>query len=70
MQEHVFTAEEATRMIEHRERVLAEEAEWAAARLHHKLHGNWLGEDECPTCLYDSLNVEGDPAFNGAFNRW
>jgi hypothetical protein len=33
------------------ERVVREEREWAEARLHERLHGNWLGKDECPVCL-------------------
>jgi hypothetical protein len=56
-----------------RERVEREEREWATAHLHHAEHGNWLSFDECPVCLDEPVgivNPEGDPAFNGAFNRW
>ena len=62
-----ITATDANRMREHRDRVEREEREWFEARLHHGLHGNWLDEDECPTCIEDALNVEGDPTRNGAF---
>ncbi len=48
------------RMAEHMDRVAREEAEWHAARLHHAIHGTWLGPDECPTCRRDedALDVE------------
>lgn len=32
------------------ERAVREDREWAEARLHHALHKNWLGRDECPVC--------------------
>ena len=33
------------------ERVQREDREWREARLHERLHGNWLAKDECPVCL-------------------
>ena len=38
-------------MTEMTERVERDEQEWATARLHYRLHGNWLSGDECATCL-------------------
>lgn len=55
---------------ENMERAEQDDREWHTARLHRIEHGNWLGPDECATCMEESLNREGDPAFNGAFNRW
>lgn len=49
-----MTAADADRMREHLDRVQREETEWLEARLHHALHGNWLGRDECSTCLYEA----------------